>query len=243
MNIENIMGILQPYEDYMCLNDYFHFMDHHAPYFKQRQEANEERKVKEKSNATLIREYFVRECGETQEYECVSFRRLHRDRYKPLPERYYNCAEDNYQLIAFQQIFDSIYCSIFHPIMYENDQVSVEENRKRKINIMRQRHTNMYTIDTGIDIKTDAEIQAENEFKMMQYELEAKQEVHNEKPLLHESTPSMSLLSGQLTKQLQKETASLTGASKSVSLHLHRSYSASAASPKSPKSRNYHQNL
>ena len=143
----------------------------------------------DRSNVALIRQYFINHCGECQEYQCVSYMRNHRDRSKPLTERYYNCDEDNYQLIALQQIFDSIHCAIFHSIMYQDDKISIEENQKRKIKIMRQRHSNMYTIDTGIDIKTDTEIEAELEQKVMQYELEEKDT--DKIPIPHQSAQSM----------------------------------------------------
>eukprot|EP01084_Bolivina_argentea_P082985 150244_1 len=213
ISIDKLMEYLSPYEDYQCINDYFHFSDHHQIQYK---------------TINDMRNYFVEQCGDCNENKCVSFIRTHRDRYKKTTDQYYNC--DDYYLIAIQQIFDSIHCVIFHNIMYNNNKLSEKDNKQRKITIIRKRHCNLYTIDTGIqDIKTDEEIQYELEQKIQQ-----QIEQENKMPELNETAPSINSMASQLIKKLQQQasTPSVTPKNKLRSKNMSK-----LVSPKIPSQR------
>eukprot|EP01083_Nonionella_stella_P081265 223753_1 len=128
VSAHNIVQYLYPYQDYQCVNDYLHFIDHHHGHTQQK--------------------YFHKTCSECDVNQCVAWIRNRRDRQKQTEDRYYDCDASDYHLIAMQQILDSIHCAVFHSIVFEKD-------HKRKMEILREKRANMFTIQTPIDLPRD----------------------------------------------------------------------------------------
>ena len=183
--IDNIAGYIQPFEDYQCLNDYYHFIHHHTetpvPFSAfdtqctSRMASPRDLNLDAHSNGDSniysfdrITDFFVEHCFGTKhcdERNCLCFKRNHRDRSKALSDGYYGGDHGDYSLIAFQQILDSIHCGIFH-------RITNEEDSERIMEIMKRRHPTLYTIDTGICIKSDDQHSMEMEQKMREWDRE-----------------------------------------------------------------------